>query len=90
MKNPVQSGFFEDRNLGISRSKSYSIINIFSGNYSVRMPSSGEKNTHIGETKRVQSVSHPHTRPVSMSNTVGCLRSGTVSHAVTRRPIQQK
>jgi len=36
------------------------------------------------ETKRVQSISQPHTSIIS--NTVYCLRLGTVSHAVERDP----
>jgi len=44
-------------NLGIS----YSKCNRSSCHYSVRMRSSGEKSSHIGDTKQVQSVLHPHT-----------------------------
>jgi len=40
-----------------SYSKSNNIRNISSSNYGVRMRSSGEKSTHIGVTKRAQSVS---------------------------------
>jgi len=51
--------FFEDIKLGISYSESSSAVNISSGYYSVLTGSSGEKS--ISETKRVRSVSHPHT-----------------------------
>jgi len=38
MTNPVKSGFFEDKNFGISYSKCNNIIHIFSAHYSVRVP----------------------------------------------------
>ena len=43
LTNPVKPVFFDDMNLAISYSKSNNIINIYSGHYSVRMRSSGEK-----------------------------------------------
>jgi len=47
--------------LEISYSNSNNVISASSGDCSVRMRSLGKKSTHIGETKHVQSVSHPHT-----------------------------
>jgi len=48
----------------------------------VRIRSSSEKSTHVGETKRAQSSRFHTLMPVFISNTVGCLRSGIISHVI--------
>jgi len=55
------------------------------------MRSSGEKSTHVGETKKcVQSVGFAPSHQYQLSSTVVCLRFRTVSHAVARTTKETK